>query len=59
MKGIETFFKLQQRKEDMRIGGVKGWGKGGKLYNEYVVYAFYLLFKSVLGHRDQFTTDRL
>ena len=29
VKGIETFFRLQQRKEDMRIGGVKGWGKGG------------------------------
>ena len=30
VKGIETFFRLQQRKEDMRIGGVKGWGKGGE-----------------------------
>ena len=30
VKGIETFFRLQQRKGDMRIGGVKGWGKGGE-----------------------------
>ena len=29
MQGIKTFFRLQQRKEDMRAGGVKGWGGTG------------------------------
>ena len=29
VKGIKTFFRLQQRKEDMRVGSVKGWGKSG------------------------------
>ena len=29
VKGIETFFRLQQRAGDMRLGGVKGWGGSG------------------------------